>query len=163
MASHNEVAHHNRKRLGITVLSLAQPFHSRLAARVADEVIAAEALNGPDHSASYGGCCVLDWIPSVYLCSISVQKSQARAARGTSNRLRMEPSVSRILILLATGRTHGKPCHRRSRAVVRCPSDNSESRATVRAVQECIAKAGIARIDQLSQTSITCGDIRGDE
>lgn len=81
----------------------------------------------------------------------------------TSVRLSMKPSIGWIVILALTRWTHLEMLHRSKRSVVRNILDDGVARSTVCAIDEGIEIASVARVEQLTQTFITNGDIGRNE
>ena len=79
--------------------------------------------------------------------TIGSLKPCSRAAGIAGYWLRMEATISRILILGATGRAHRKRAHRGARAVIRNAFDDRQPWAAMRAIGERIAIAPRERIE----------------
>src|SRR4029077_10385071 len=122
------------------------------------EVIAAEALHrdDPPRAQELGGD--LDRVPGKRLAPPRHQ-TQLRTARRARDRLGVEATVRRILVLARAALTHGEAGHRGTRPVVGHVTHDGEARAAVRAIRERVAEASIVRVEQLAEAVLARGDV----
>jgi hypothetical protein len=95
--------------------------------------------------------------------SPSIHQPQGGAASRAGIGLGVKPAVGRVLILPAADRAHRKGSHGCLGTVIRDVSDDSESRAAERAVDERIAVSEVAGREELRQAFITRSHIRRDQ
>lgn len=130
--------------------------------RVADQMKPSDAFDRDDRALKQE---VKDSVQSISMkdFSLSIHQSQGWTASRAGIGLGVEPSINRILILLAADRAHGEGSHGRLVAIIGNVFDDGESRATMRAVDEGIPVAEIAGREELCQARITSGHIRRDQ
>src|SRR5215469_2245082 len=80
-----------------------------------------------------------------------------------SIRLRVKPSVGRIIVFGPARAAHFEGSHRGARAVVRNVADNGEPRTAIRTVDEGVAKTAVARIHHFAQALVADGHVRRNE
>jgi len=97
---------HQGERLVLAVLAAPEPRHRLLVGRVAGEVVAAEALHGEDRAAPEERHGLVE------------RQRKPRPADRTGDRLGMEPTVGRILVLATAVGAQRKARHRRVGPVV---------------------------------------------
>ncbi len=155
---------HQRERLLLAGLHLAQPAHRGIVARVDDEMKSTESLDGDDgagRDASLGR--QQRFVAIAQRPTFRVPERQVRAAGRAGIGLRVEPAVARVLVFAPARLAHLEPGHRRVRPVVRQRLDDREPRAAVRAVGEGIAVASVGWIEDLGQALWTGGDVGQDQ
>ena len=148
---HVRLGGHERERLVLTVLARAQARDGLLARRVAGEVVAAQALHREDLPGAQARHCFLE------------RQGQTRSAHGTGDRLGVEAPVCGILVLTQAVGAEREAGHRRIPPVVGNGADDCEARAALRAVDERVAEAAVARVEELAQTVVAGGDVGGDQ
>ena len=158
LAGGRQVARHHRERLLLALLAAAQRRDGLLVAGHGGQVIAAETLHrdDPPGAQQLGGD--LDRLTGERLAP-PCHQAQPRTAGRARDRLRVEATVRRILVLARAVLTHGEAGHRGTRPVVRHVSHDREARAAVRAIGERIAEASIVRVEQLAQAVLARGDV----
>ena len=107
-ADHIEIARHQRKRLGVALLALAQPRHRIGIGRVAGEMIAAEALDRDDMAFEQEACHGIDIVEHAEgrkfdRAAAGFFKDSARAAGMAGDRLRMETPITGHFIFATAG------------------------------------------------------------
>ena len=91
-----------------------------------------------------------------------VEPGQARPAGRAGVRLRVEAAVLRIRVLAPARGAHLEARHAGGRAVVGDVEGDAEARSAVRAVEEGVAVAAVARIAQLRQAGLAGGEVARD-
>src|SRR5690606_29090628 len=95
--------------------------------------------------------------------AFAVQERQLWTASWARRRLGVKSAVRRVVVLAVAVRAKRKPGHRRPLAVVGRSGHNGQARSAVRAIEERIAVAAVARIKQLGQTGVAGSDVGRDE
>jgi hypothetical protein len=95
---------------------------------------------------AFGDCDVL----RAQVRAEGIPNLHVRSTHWTRIRLRVKPTVGRIVVFGSALFAHHKRLHRYVRPVVRQRLDDAETRATVRAVGERIAIAPVARIEDFA-------------
>ena len=137
------------------MLAAAQALHRLLARCVADEVIATDAARrkhpagAQDHDRRGERGLV-----ARSHCALGPDERQVRPANRTGDRLRMEPSIERILVLAPAFRTQHEARHAGVRAVVRQCLDQRVARPALRAVDERIAMAAISGVGEFGHAFV---------
>ena len=93
--------------------------------------------------------------------SVGRDQPDARAAHAAGIGLRVEAAIGGIVVLRLAGCAHFEPRHRSLRAVVGNAARDGEARAAVGAVEERIAIAAVAGIEQLAQAIGAGGRVGG--
>ena len=142
------------------MLAPAQHADGILAARVGHQQEPAKALDGDKRSIGDGP----RGLPQRVVLARhgrprGTPQRQGRSTHRARIRLRVKPSIARVVVIAPTQRAHREPLHGRPLAIVRQALDNAEPRAAVRAVDEWIPIPSIAGIEQLGQAVVAGCDV----
>ena len=148
-----EAVHHHRQRLCLARLPAPQLAHHPGRRRVAGEMVAPEPLEGDDLARPQRRDHLLERVGHVAHPAARVPQGKSRPTGRTGGRLRVEPAIPGVLILLTTAGTHGERGHRGPLAVIRQRPDDREARTALGAVQERISVAPIPAIAHLREAS----------
>ncbi len=156
-----ERADHDRERLLVALLALAQEPHGGGRRRVAREVVAAEALHRHDPPVDEGPRGRPDRIAGVVhrRSARRLQEPDSRPAVGARNRLRVEPPVERVLVLAPARGAHREGGHRRGRPVVGHVAGDREAGPAVGAVREGVEVAPVRGVLDLAQALGARGEV----
>ncbi len=158
-----EGEHHDRERLLVALLPLAEPPHGRGRRGVAREVVAAQALHRHDPSLAQGQRRRRDRVGAqAGGLPGRAQQPHARPAARAGDRLGVEPPVGRVFVLPPAVGAHREAGHRRGRAVVRHVAGDRVAGPAVRAVREGVGVAAVGRVPHLAQALRAGGEVGRD-
>ena len=158
-----EGQHHDRERLLVALLPLAEPPHGRGRRGVAREVVAAQALHRHDPPLAQGRCRRRDRVGAqAGGLAGRAQEPHARPAARAGDRLGVEAPVGGVVVLPPAVGAHREAGHRRGRAVVRHVAGDRVAGPAVRAVGEGVAVAAVGRVAHLAQALRAGGEIGRD-
>ena len=162
-ADDGEVAGHQGERLRPAVLGPAEAGDGGLVEWIADEMEAAEALDGqdlpgPDERRGLGDDVAAELAPRA-----GVEEGQARPADRAGDGLGVVAAVERVLVLAPAIGAHGEAGHGRLGAVVGEAADDRIAGAAVGAVGEGVAVAALAGRVDLPEAVGARGDVGRDE
>ncbi len=143
-----QVAGHHRERPLLAKLPRAQRFDRGGIARVARQVIAADALDCDDGAVREQRGRARDRRAAGHVGLAGAPQREPRAAVGAGDRLRVKAAVERIVVFAPAGRAQRPFAHRRPRAVVREREHDAEARPAVRAIDVRIAGAPVGGIEE---------------
>jgi len=162
-----QVERHNGEGLIDPPFPPTEPAHRLVVRRIAGQVEAAETL----HSHNVPGPQELPRRPDGRV-SVRLRphpqtlrgefQPDAGAADGAGVGLGVEAAIRRIIVLRLASGAHAEGGHRRLGPIVGDIADDGEARAAVRAVDEGIAVASVARVKKLSQAIVADGDVGRD-
>ena len=151
---------HNRKWFHWTTFQLSQPFHRRLACGITAEMKTPDSLDRCDSARS-------DHSPYLSNCFSSPlffsDKIHLGATVVTADRLCIITSGVRIIILVCTGRTHGKFFHAGPLSVIRKGIQDRQSRPAAGTVDKRMQIPPVFRIKHFLFALITDSNIRRDK
>ena len=179
--------HHQRKRLVLAMLARPQPRHRLLVGGPAGQVVSADPLDRNDRPAAqcrdrrtqrigawHPGAWHLGatrcaaghpgaWHLGATRCAAGVEQGQAGPQTGQALGWAWKRRSSGVVVLGLAGRAHRERGHRGQRAVVGDAADDRESRPAVRAVDERVAMAAVAGVEQLGQAVVARRRVGRDE
>ena len=162
-----EVRRHERERLALAPLALAQGRHRALVGRRAGEVVAADPLDRQDRARDEHPGGGLDRVavarPRRERLAGGVDQGDPGPALGAGVRLGVEAAVERVLVLGPAALAHVEGGHRGQRAVVGDAGDDRKAGPAVGAVREGVAMAPVGGIEDLGEALGAGGEVRGDE
>jgi hypothetical protein len=153
-ATDTALANITAKGFSSRFLRLAQARHGFGIARVAGQVIAAEAFDGDDLAAQQARQGFGDRVARL------VTQRELRPAYGTGVRLGVEAAVVGLVVLALAGRAHLEGRHAGVRPVVGQIARQRVARPAMRAVDEGVAPAAVGGIEQLGEAVGTSDGIR---
>ena len=156
------IGDHDRERLLLPVLALAQPRDGVLVARVAGEVKAPQTLDRHDLAARKPAYRRGHRIDAVCLSPRGIEQREPRTADGARVGFRMEAPVNRGAVFGKTLRALREGRHAGERAVVRKAAGDRVARSAVGAVDECVAIPAVGRIEQLAEAVVAHGAVGAD-
>ena len=156
--NHRQVARHHRQGLGRPPLALAQPRHCRLTARIAGQVVAAEAFDGDDVPGPQPGHGLMQRVDRVDL-ALGRLGAQRWAAGWAGIRLGVEAPVLGVTVFAFAFGTHHEGGHAGARTVVGQCADDGKTRPAVGAVGKRVVPAPVARIAQFGQAGSAGGGV----
>src|SRR5262249_18824993 len=118
--------YHHSKRLLIPAFPLPQSLHDAIIARVAEQLITAEALDSDDLTSGNRGSNVFELM------------TEPRTTCRARNCFRMKPAARRIGIFGRAGSAHIECLHRGTATVVGKPFSDGVARSAMRAAYEGI-------------------------
>src|SRR6266566_3712215 len=161
--SYLNTRHHDREWLFDAPFALAEKRDRSGIRSVSGKMESSQAFHGNNQPGLERGCALGYRVAGINDFTVSVPKLQLRAAIPARVRLSMKAAIQRIVVFGLACSTHREKCHRSARPVVRNIADDGESRATIRAIDEGIAKPPIARFEQLAQTIVASGHVGRDQ
>jgi hypothetical protein len=159
-----EVFDHDRERLLVPPLALAQPRDGRVVGGVAGEMEAAETLDGHDRALPQArgrrhDRRVRGPAGSGLHRAFGILEKDAGPAIGTGVGLSMEAAVGHVLVLGGAPSAHRKRDHGRAGPVVGHVPGDREAGPAVRTVGERVAVAAIVGIEDLAQAVRARGEV----
>ena len=143
-------ARHHGERLCLAPLALPEPRDRRLAARIAREMIAADALDGENAAVRHNAARLCERITR-RLRPVHNQ-TIGGTADGARIRLRVKAAVGGVVILVLTCGAHPKRSHRGQWPIVGHTANDGVARPAVRAVRKGVAMPPICRREDLTPT-----------
>ena len=160
-----EVGGDQREGLALAALAAPQLRNRALVGGPAGEVVAADPLDREDRAAGQhrrGGGDRVAVRGRVDPPPAGLTQLGARPAVRAGVRLGVEAAVAGVLVLGAAGGAHLEPGHRRRRAVVGDGADDREAGTAGGAVDERVAVATVAGVEQLGEAGLAGRRIRRD-
>ena len=145
-----------------TPFALAQALHRRLAARIADQVITADAARReyPARLQDLDGRGDGRLVP-IRCSSAAFGELEVRPADRACDRLGMETAIERILVLAPALGAELEARHAGVRPVVRQRLDQRVAWPALRAVDERVTVAAVAGIRELAHAVVAREEVRG--
>ena len=147
-ADDRDIGRHQRERLPLAALQMAQPRHSVGVGRVAGEVKSAQTLDGDDLPLLQQGARRVDVVERRVLVEThgaAVETDQARpgAAGMAGDGLGVESAIGWISVFLRAGAAHDERRHGRHGAVIGDAGDDAQPGPAMSAIGERIAEAAL--------------------
>ena len=148
---------HHRKRLHRTPFQFPEPLYGLLTGGITTEMKTTDSLDGHYPAGSNGLPRISDRLPATFLSSNEIDLRPAVIA---AHRLGVITSGVRIMVLIRTGRTHGKFFHAGTLPVIGKGIEDRQPRATTGTVDKRMQIPPVFRIKHLLLTFVADGNIR---
>src|SRR5262249_16188980 len=159
-----QVTHHQGKRLSVTLLASPEFLHSALVGCIARNLVTTQPLDADDCSSCEQSNCSNGGVGAGVLnvMGVRIKQPHLRSPNRASDRLGMESSLRRILVLGFARDAHLEARHAGIGAVVRDALDDRKTRSAVCTIREWVLMAPIRFGKNLSQAKRTSRNIRTD-